>query len=164
MQSIFVTTVDRCQRRKVLKVLKPTRKTIRDTNGNPATITRVELWREFSKHVCQLGVNFFSRGAVFVVRGGCKGIFKICYAQTPTTQAPLTTAAPCKSRFSIFFFDGHLASSLPLILLVKVSSRVMANVDYSQYRVHSTAVKPCTVITLWYTFALKSLSSDKSSV
>ncbi|GFR94244.1 capsulin [Elysia marginata] len=76
---------------KQYRVLKPTRIVVRDSNSEPATINSVDLRREISKHVCREGVNYFSRGPAFIVRKGCKGVFKICYSERPTTPAPLTT-------------------------------------------------------------------------
>ncbi|RUS78003.1 hypothetical protein EGW08_014220 [Elysia chlorotica] len=72
------------------KVLKPTRKLVRDSNNRPVRVTRVVLVREFSKEVCREGVNYFFRKSLFVAHGGCKGIFKVFYAEV-TTPAPLTT-------------------------------------------------------------------------
>ncbi|GFR67328.1 capsulin [Elysia marginata] len=37
------------------------------------------------------GVNYFFEGSDFVVKGGCKGVFTVCYKEKETTPAPLTT-------------------------------------------------------------------------
>ncbi|KAK3760435.1 hypothetical protein RRG08_065162 [Elysia crispata] len=79
---------------KKFKILKPTRITVRDSNSQPATISSVVLEREISKHVCREGVNFFFRGSRFIVRGGCKGVFTVCFTENPATPTPLTTEAP----------------------------------------------------------------------
>ncbi|KAK3760433.1 hypothetical protein RRG08_065160 [Elysia crispata] len=76
---------------KKFKILKPTRVTVGDSNSQPATISSVVLEREISRHVCQEGVNYFFEGSEFVVKGGCKGVFTVCYTVKKTTPAPLTT-------------------------------------------------------------------------
>ncbi|RUS78005.1 hypothetical protein EGW08_014222, partial [Elysia chlorotica] len=73
------------------KVLREARIVVRDSNSQPATITSVTLERQISHVPCRRGVNFFFRGSRFVVRGGCKAVFKVCYKANPTTPAPLTT-------------------------------------------------------------------------
>ncbi|GFN97598.1 D-galacturonic acid binding lectin, partial [Plakobranchus ocellatus] len=93
-----LTTTAPPVRCKKYRIFTHTRKVVRDSNNNPATITSVTLKREFSKHVCRRGKNFFFRGSLFVVRMGCKGLFKVCYNLKPTTAAPLTTASPAKCR------------------------------------------------------------------
>ena len=82
---------------KKYKVLKPTRQTVTDSNSQPGDITSVVLVREISNHKCQEGVNYFFEGSEFVVNGGCKGVFTVCYTVRRTTPARLTTTPERKS-------------------------------------------------------------------
>ncbi|GFN97594.1 D-galacturonic acid binding lectin [Plakobranchus ocellatus] len=81
---------------KIYKVLRPTRKFVRDDNNQPVTITRVGLVREISKNICKEGDNYLFRNSLFIVKRGCKGVFKVFYEVITTTQAPLTTPEPVK--------------------------------------------------------------------
>ena len=82
------------------KVLKPTRQTVTDSNSQPGDITSVVLVREISYYKCQEGVNYFFEGSEFVVNGGCKGVFTVCYTVRKTTPAPLTTT-PERKKTSV---------------------------------------------------------------
>ena len=94
---------------KKFKILKPTRVTVGDSNSQPATISSVVLEREISRHVCQEGVNYFFEGSEFVVKGGCKGVFTVCYTVKKTTPAPLTTTTEARKR-SFYIKNNPLQS------------------------------------------------------
>ena len=62
-----------------------------DDNGNQVNIRSVVMQREISRGVCKEWENYFWEGSFLVVKGGCKGVFVICWKPLPTTAAPLTT-------------------------------------------------------------------------